>query len=194
MDFRPSDEHTAFQHTVQEFARSEIAPHVDEWDSAGCLPVEIIHAMGALGLFGLPFPEDCGGGGGDFLSMCLAIEEIGRVDQSVGITLSAAVGLGATPIYRFGSDEQRARWLPDLLTGRALAAFGLTEPDSGSDARAGRTRASRCNGGWTLNGTKAFITNSGTPITSLITVTANTAHNEISAFIVPASTPGLEVQ
>ncbi|MGH9047040.1 MAG: acyl-CoA dehydrogenase family protein [Acidimicrobiales bacterium] len=194
MDFRPSDEHTAFQQTVRDFARSELAPHVEEWDMAGAVPVPVIHAMGDLGLFGLPFPEEWGGGGGDFLSMCLAIEEIGRVDQSVGITLSAGVGLGATPIFRFGSDQQRGRWLPDLLAGRALAAFGLTEPDAGSDAGATKTQAIANESGWTLNGSKAFITNSGTPITSVVTVTAKTADNEISSFVVPSGTVGLDVQ
>ena len=135
MDLQPSEEHLAFQRTVREFAMTELAPHTEEWDLAGCLPVPVIHAMGDLGLFGLPFPEEWGGGGGDFLSLCLAIEEIGRVDQSVGITLSAGVGLGATPVFRYGSDEQRRRWLPDLVRGRTLGAFGLTEPDGGSDAR-----------------------------------------------------------
>src|SRR5580698_9450858 len=194
MDLQLSDEHQALRKTVREFARAELAPHVAEWDEAGRLPVEIIFAMGDLGLFGLPFPERWGGSGGDFLALCLAIEEIGRVDQSVGITLSAGVGLGATPIYRFGTDEQRQRWLPDLLTGRALGAFGLTEPDGGSDAQATRTRAAAKDGGWTLNGEKAFITNSGTPITSIVTLTARTNENEISAFVVPADTPGLLVE
>jgi short/branched chain acyl-CoA dehydrogenase len=194
MDFRPSEEHIAFQKTVRDFARSAVAPHVDEWDEGGRLPVEIVHAMGELGLFGLPFPEEWGGSGGDFLSVCLAIEEIGRVDQSIGITLSAGVGLGASPIYRFGTDEQRGRWLPDLLAGRTLAAFALTEPDAGSDARATQTRATADGDGWVLNGAKAFITNSGTPITSVITVTAKTADDEISSFMVPAGTQGLSVQ
>jgi len=193
VDFRPSEEHVAFQKTVRDFALAEVAPHVQEWDEAGALPVELIYAMGDLGLFGLPFPEAVGGAGGDFLSLCLAIEEIGRVDQSVGITLSAAVGLGATPIFRYGTDAQRERWLPDLLSGRALAAFGLTEPDAGSDARATRTRAVEDGGEWVLNGAKAFITNSGTPITSIITVTAKTAEDQISSFVVPAGTPGLTV-
>jgi short-chain 2-methylacyl-CoA dehydrogenase len=194
MDYQPSEEHLALQRTVRDFARAELAPHTEEWDLAGALPVEIIHAMGDLGLFGLPFPEEWGGSGGDLLSLCLAIEEIGRVDQSVGITLSAGVGLGASPIYRFGTDEQRHRWLPDLLTGRALGAFGLTEPDGGSDAQATRTRATAADGGWTLNGAKAFITNSGTPITSIITLTARTGEDEVTSFIVPAKTPGLVVE
>jgi len=190
MDYQPSEEHLALQRTVREFARAELAPHTEQWDLAGALPVEIIHAMGDLGLFGLPFPEEWGGSGGDLLSLCLAIEEIGRVDQSVGITLSAGVGLGASPIYRFGTDEQRHRWLPDLLSGRALGAFGLTEPDGGSDAQATRTKAAPTDGGWTLNGAKAFITNSGTPITSVITLTAKTGADEVTSFIVPAKTPG----
>ncbi len=194
MEFRPSDEHLAFQRMVREFALSEVAPHVAEWDRAGCLPVGVIHAMGDLGLFGVPFPESWGGGGGDFLSLCLAIEEIGRVDQSVGITLSAGVGLGATPIFRFGNDRQRDRWLPDLVSGRALAAFGLTEPDAGSDASATRTRAVPVESGWVLDGSKAFITNSGTPITSIVTVTAKETDGKISSFIVPSGTPGLLVE
>ena len=194
MDFEPSEEHLALQRTVREFARAELAPHTDEWDQAGAIPVPVIYALGDLGLFGLPFPEEWGGGGGDFLSLCLAIEEIGRVDQSVGITLSAGVGLGASPIYRFGTDEQRHRFLPDLLTGRALGAFGLTEPDGGSDAQATRTKATRKDDGWTLNGEKAFITNSGTPITSIVTLTAKTGENEVSAFVVPAGTPGLTIE
>jgi butyryl-CoA dehydrogenase len=194
MDFQPTEEHLALQRTVRDFARVELAPHTEEWDLGGCLPVGVVHAMGDLGLFGLPFPEEWGGGGGDFMAMCLAIEEIGRVDQSVGITLSAGVGLGASPILRFGTDEQRQRWLPDLLTGRALGAFGLTEPDGGSDARATRTRATRAAGAWTIDGEKAFITNSGTPITSVITLIAKTAANEVSAFMVPAGSPGLIVE
>ena len=193
MDFRPSDEHFAFQRTVREFAEAEVAPHAATWDRAGCLPVSIVHSMGDLGLFGIPFPERWGGGDGDFLSLCLAIEELGRVDQAVGITLSAGVGLGATPIFRYGSDDQRERWLPDLVAGRALAAFGLTEPDAGSDAGATRTRATPADGGWVLDGAKAFITNSGTPITSIVTVTAKDPDGEISSFIVPSGTPGLTV-
>jgi short-chain 2-methylacyl-CoA dehydrogenase len=194
MDYQPSDEHVALQQMVREFAVAELAPHTEEWDLAGCLPVRVVHAMGDLGLFGLPFPEEWGGGGGDLLALCLAIEEIGRVDQSVGITLSAGVGLGASPIFRFGTDEQRHRWLPDLLSGRALGAFALTEPDGGSDARATRTRATPADGGWLLNGAKAFITNSGTPITSVITLTARTGEDEVTCFVVPANTPGLVVE
>jgi butyryl-CoA dehydrogenase len=149
--------------------------------------------MGELGLFGLVFPEEWGGGGGDFASLCVAIEEIGRVDQSLGITLSAGVGLGANPIYRFGDDEQKQRWLPDLVAGRALGAFGLTEPGGGSDAAATATRARRDGDEWVLDGAKAFITNCGTPITSVITVTART-DDGISSFVVEAGTPGLVVE
>jgi short-chain 2-methylacyl-CoA dehydrogenase len=153
-------------------------------------------AMGELGLFGLPFPAEYGGSEADFTSVCIAIEELGRVDSSVAITLSAGVGLGANPIFTFGSEEQRQRWLPDLCAGRALGAFGLTEPDAGSDAGATRTRAERdqAAGEWVIDGAKAFITNSGTPITSVITVTARTGPGEVSAIIVPAGTPGLTVE
>ena len=153
--------------------------------------------MGDLGLFGLGGPEEYGGAG-DFTSLCIAIEEIGRVDQSLGITLEAAVGLGINPIAHFGTAEQKQRWLPDLLAGHALAAFGLTEPDAGSDAGATRTRAELRDGRWVINGDKQFITNSGTDITSLCTVTARTGTREdgkpeISAIFIPAGTPGLEV-
>src|SRR5205823_1180929 len=151
-------------------------------------PVDTVLAMGQLGLFGLVFPEEYGGAGADFSTLCLAIEEIGRVDQSMGITLSAGVGLGANPIYTFGTDEQRQRWLPDLVAGRALGAFGLTEPDGGSDAGATRTKAVRDGDAWVIEGAKAFITNSGTPITSLVTVTARTTTGGIGAFVVPAGT------
>jgi alkylation response protein AidB-like acyl-CoA dehydrogenase len=193
--FELSDEHVAFRKVVAEFAAARLAPHVDEWDARGELPLEAVRAMGELGLFGLVFPEEWGGGGGDFTSLCVAIEEIGYVDQSLGITLSAGVGLGINPIFRFGTDDQRHQWLPDLLTGRALGAFGLTEADAGSDAAATRTRAVRdgSSGEWVITGSKAFITNSGTPITSAITLTARTERG-ISAFIVPSGTPGLVVE
>ena len=160
---------------VRDFAEAEIAPHAAQWDEEHHFPVDAVLAMGELGLFGIVFPEEWGGSGGDFASLCVAIEEIGRVDQSLGITLSAGVGLGANPIYQFGNDDQKAEWLPDLVAGRALGGFGLTEPDGGSDAGATRTRAVLQDGdGWVIDGAKAFITNCGTPITSLITVTART--------------------
>lgn len=191
--FELSEEHEQFRAVVRDFADKEIAPHLEAWEAQRRFPVEAVRAMGDLGLFGLVFPERWGGGGGDFASLCIAIEEIGRVDQSIGITLSAGVGLGANPIFSFGSDEQRERWLPDLLAGRALGAFGLTEPDAGSDAGATRTRARLDGGEWVIDGSKAFITNSGTSITSVITVTARTDEG-ISAFLVPAGTPGLTVE
>src|SRR3712207_430105 len=149
-----------------------------------------------LGLFGLPFPEEYGGSGADFLTLCLAIEELARVDSSLAITLEAAVGLGAMPIWHFGTEEQKRKWLPPLATGEALAGFGLTEPGGGSDAGATRTTARVEDGQWVINGSKSFITNSGTPITSFVTVTAVTAsngHKEISAIVVPNGTPGFEV-
>jgi butyryl-CoA dehydrogenase len=152
--------------------------------------------MGDLGLFGLPFPVEYGGGGADLTTLCVAIEEIARVDHSMAITLEAGVGLGANPIYTFGTEEQRQRWLPDLCAGKALGGFGLTEPDAGSDAGGTRTRADldTATNEWVINGEKAFITNSGTPITSIITVTARTGPGEISAIVVPAGAPGFEVQ
>lgn len=193
MSWQLSDEHEAFRKVVRDFAEAEVAPHAARWDEEHHFPVELVGQMGELGLFGLVFPERWGGSGADFASLCVAIEELGRVDQSVGITLSAGVGLGANPIYRFGDDEQRDRWLPDLVAGRRLGAFGLTEPDGGSDAGATRTRARLEGDEWVIDGTKAFITNSGTSITSIITVTART-DDGISAFVVPAGTPGLTVE
>lgn len=178
---------------MREFAEAEIAPHAAEWDRTAEFPVAVVRKMGDLGLFGLPFAEEYSGSGADFATFCIAVEEIARADSSMAITLEAAVGLGANPISRFGTEEQKKRWLPDLLTGRALAAFGLTEPDAGSDAGATRTRAQQDGDEWVLNGEKAFITNSGTEITSLITVTALTGPDEISSFIVPSDTPGLVV-
>ena len=193
MDFDLSPEHDAFRKVVRDFAESEIAPHAARWDEEHLFPVDVVGAMGDLGLFGLVFPAEWGGGDGDFASLCIAIEEIGRVDQSIGITLSAGVGLGANPIFRFGTQDQKQRWLPDLVTGKALGAFGLTEPDAGSDAGATRTRARSEGENWVIDGAKAFITNSGTPITSLITVTART-EDGISCFVVEAGTPGLIVE
>ena len=143
MDFELSDEQEAFRKVVREFAEAEVAPHAEEWDRTHQFPVEAVLAMGELGLFGLPFPVDYGGSGADFTTFCVAVEELGRVDSSMAITLSAGVGLGANPIFMFGTEEQRSRWLPPLCAGEALAAFGLTEPDAGSDAGATRTRHHR---------------------------------------------------
>ena len=193
MSWSLSDEHEAFRAVVRDFAEREIAPHAAEWDSTGEFPLGAVAAMGELGLFGLVFPEEWGGSGGDFASLCVAIEEIGRVDQSMGITLSAGVGLGANPIFRFGNDEQRQRWLPDLVAGRRLGAFGLTEAGGGTDAGATRTRAVETDDGFVLDGTKEFITNSGTDITSVVTVTAR-LDDAISAFVVESGTPGLTVE
>jgi short-chain 2-methylacyl-CoA dehydrogenase len=196
--FQLSAEHEDFRAVVREFAEERLAPHVAEWNTQHALPIDAVKQMGELGLFGLGGPEEYGGSG-DFTSLCVAIEEIGRVDQSLGITLEAGVGLGAGPIVRYGTEEQKARWLPDLMAGRALAAFGLTEPGSGSDAGALATTARRERGQWVINGAKQFITNSGTDLTSVITVTARTGRRadgkpEISAFLVPAATPGLVVE
>jgi alkylation response protein AidB-like acyl-CoA dehydrogenase len=195
MDFDLSPEQEAFRKVVRDFAESEIAPHAEHWDREHVFPVDTVLAMGELGLFGLPFPEHYGGSGADFATFCVAIEELGRVDSSMAITLEAGVGLGANPIFTFGSEAQRQEWLPDLCAGRALGAFGLTEPDGGSDAGATRTRAvlDDAAGEWVIDGQKAFITNSGTPITSIITITARTGPAEVSAIVVPAGTPGLEV-
>jgi short-chain 2-methylacyl-CoA dehydrogenase len=192
--FELSEEHEVFRKVVRDFAEQEIAPHVAQWEREHYFPVDVVHKMGELGLFGLAVPEQYGGGGGDFTSVCVAIEEIGRVDQSLGITLEAGMGLGINPILAFGTEEQKQRWIPGLGAGRTLAAFGLTEPEAGSDAGATKTRADLVDGEWVINGAKAFITNSGTAITSLVTVTARTGPDEISAIIVPAGTPGLIVQ
>ena len=195
-----SDEQQAFRSVVRDFARRELAPQVERWEAAGELPLDAVAKMADLGLFGIVFPEQWGGSGGDFTSLCLAIDEIGQVSQSLGITLSAAVGLGANPLHSFGTDEQRAEWLPDLVAGRRLGAFGLTEPDAGSDAGGTRTTAAYdiATDEWVLDGSKAFITNSGTPITSIVTVTAITDRTsdrrEISSFIVPAGTPGMTIE
>jgi butyryl-CoA dehydrogenase len=193
VDFEFSDEQQAFRRVVREFAEAEIAPHAEEWDRTHTFPVDVVQTMGDLGLFGLPFPEEVGGAGAGLTELCIAIEEIARVDSSMAITLEAGVALGANPIYHFGTDDQRARWLPDLLEGRALAGFGLTEPEAGSDAGATRTKAELDGGDWVINGEKAFITNAGTEITSLVTVTARTGPGEISCIVVPSGTPGFVV-
>ncbi len=199
--FELSKDQEDFRAVVRDFAQAEVAPHAARWDREHRFPVELIPKMGELGLFGLVVPEEYGGGDpgeGAFTSLCVAIEELGRVDQSVGITLSAGVGLGINPILSYGTPEQKQRWLPDLVAGRALAAFGLTEPEAGSDAGATRTTARLDGGEWVVNGAKTFITNSGTPITSVLTVTARTGTAddggaEVSTILIPAGTPGLSV-
>src|SRR6056297_1498265 len=193
MSWELSDDHELLRKTVREFDNGEIVPHAAQWDRDAHFPTDVVAKMGELGLFGIVFPERWGGAGGDFASLCVAIEELGRVDQSMGITLSAGVGLGANPIFRFGDDDQRDEWLPDLVSGRRLGAFGLTEPDGGSDAGATRTRAVPDGDEWVLDGSKAFITNCGTSITSIVTATACT-DDGISAFVVPAGTPGMIIE
>jgi short-chain 2-methylacyl-CoA dehydrogenase len=198
--FELSPEHETFRKSVREFALGEIAPHAAQWDKDHHFPSDVVQKMGELGLMGLTAPEEYGGAGddGDFTSLCVAIEEIGRTDQSLGITLEAAVGLGINPILTFGTDEQRKQWLPDLVAGRTLAGFGLTEPGSGSDAGATRTKAELVDGEWVVNGAKQFITNSGSDITSVVTVTARTGEAgdkpEISTIIVPSGTPGFTAE
>ena len=197
MDFDLSVEQQEFLKVVRAFVDDAIRPHAERWDAGHELPMDAVAQMAELGLFGLPFPEEYGGSGADFLTLCLAIEEIARVDSSLAITLEAAVGLGAMPVYRFGTEEQKKEWLPPLASGRALAAFGLTEPGGGSDAGASRTSARLEDGAWVVNGSKSFITNSGTPITKFVTITAITSARgdarEISAIIVPAGTAGFTV-
>ncbi|MFC4375708.1 acyl-CoA dehydrogenase family protein [Nocardia halotolerans] len=184
--------------TVRDFADRVVAPVSAKHDAEHSFPYEVVAGMAEMGLFGLPFPEEFGGMGGDYFALCLALEELGKVDQSVAITLEAGVSLGAMPIYRFGNDEQRDRWLPQLTSGTALAGFGLTEPDAGSDAGGTRTTAVEDGQDWVINGSKQFITNSGTDITRLVTVTAVTGQTggkkEISTILVPAGTPGFVVE
>jgi short-chain 2-methylacyl-CoA dehydrogenase len=198
MDHRLSEEYEALRVTVEEFAHDVVAPKIGAFYEREEFPYEIVAQMGRMGLFGLPFPEEYGGMGGDYFALCLALEELARVDSSVAITLEAGVSLGAMPIYRFGTEEQKQQWLPKLCSGEMLGAFGLTEPGGGSDAGGTRTTAVLQDGEWVINGTKCFITNSGTDITGLITVTAVTGTRadgakEISSIIVPSGTPGLTV-
>jgi short/branched chain acyl-CoA dehydrogenase len=194
-----SQEHEALRQTVAEFAREVVAPVIATHYENHTFPYEIIRQMGKMGLFGLPFPVDVGGMGGDHVALCVALEELARVDSSVAITLEAAVSLGSMLIYRFGTDEQKLQWLPRLVTGEALAAFGLTEPGFGSDAQGATTRAvlDDTAGEWVINGSKAFITNSGTDITAVVAVAAVTGEangrKEISTILVPSGTPGLTV-
>jgi len=193
-----SEEHEQLRRMVERFAAREVAPVIGGYYEREEFPYPVVKKMGETGLFGLPFPEEHGGMGGDYVALCLAIEELARVDSSVAITLEAAVGLGAMPVYRFGTEAQKQRWLPDLCSGAALGAFGLTEPGGGSDAGAIRTTARREDGWWALEGTKSFITNAGTDITSLVIVAAVTGRGaggerQISCILVPAGTPGMVV-
>lgn len=193
-----SEEERELAALVRQFADEVVAPVAYEADRTKTLPMDVVAQMGEMGLFGLPFPEECGGQGGDYFALCLAIEALARVDQSLAITLEAGVSLGAMPVFRFGTEEQKTELLPDLLSGKALAGFGLTEPEAGSDAGATRTTARLDDGEWVIDGAKQFITNSGTPITRFVTVTAVTGEREgrkeISTIIVPNGTPGFTVE
>jgi short-chain 2-methylacyl-CoA dehydrogenase len=195
MDFDLTDEQKAIQSLCREFARDEVAPRAEEYDAAAEFPYDLVHKMGELGLMGLPFPEEWGGAGADTVSYALAVMEIARADASTAITLAANVSLGGTPFYLFGSKEQKERYLVPIAQGKMLWGFGLTEPQAGSDAGATRTRAELRDGSWIINGTKAFITNSGTDLTGGTTITAVTGsaeggRNEISTIAVPQDTPG----
>lgn len=201
--FELSEEHQALSDTVREFADEVVAPVAALHDAEHSFPYKVVEQMGEMGLFGLPFPEEYGGMGGDYFALALALEQLARVDQSVAITLEAGVSLGAMPIYRFGTEEQKQKWLPDLAQGTALAGFGLTESEAGSDAGGTKTTARLDGGQWVINGSKEFITNSGTEITSLVTVTAVTGTSEnpdgsirkhISTIVVPSGTPGFTVE
>src|SRR4051794_16762403 len=198
LDYRLDEETEALRKVVREFAQEVIAPQIGEFYERDEFPTDIVRQMGELGLFGLPFPEEYGGAGGTYFDLCVALEELARVDSSVAITLEAGVSLGAMPIFRFGTPAQKEEWLPSLCAGTALGGFGLTEPGGGSDAGATRTRASLDGDSWVVNGSKAFITNSGTDITKFVTATAVTdvmenGRKEISAILVPSGTPGFQV-
>ncbi|MEV4728735.1 acyl-CoA dehydrogenase family protein [Saccharopolyspora sp. NPDC049426] len=198
VDHRLSEEHEALRESVREFARKEVAPVIADYYEREEFAYPLVRKMGEMGLFGLPVPEENGGMGGDYFALCLALEELGRIDQSVAITLEAGVSLGIMPILRFGTEEQKRTWLPKLARGEVLGAFGLTEPDGGSDAGATRTTAVLDGDEWVINGSKAFITNSGTDMTGFVTVTAVTGERpdgrkEISAILVPSGTPGFTV-
>jgi alkylation response protein AidB-like acyl-CoA dehydrogenase len=181
--------------TVRDFAQAVVAPVAAKHDAEHSFPYDVVSGMADMGLFGLPFPEEYGGMGGDYFALCLALEELGKVDQSVAVTLEAGVSLGSMPVYRFGTESQKQEWLPQLTSGKALGAFGLTEAGGGTDAGATKTTARLDDGAWVINGSKQFITNSGTDITKLITVTAVTGENrEISAIMVPVPTPGFTAE
>jgi alkylation response protein AidB-like acyl-CoA dehydrogenase len=197
MNLDLTDEQAAFRDVVRGFATEVVAPQAAEADREERFPLDVVRRMGELGLFGLPFPERFGGSGADAVTVCLAIEEIGRADQSVGITLSAAVGLAGAMLDRFGTDDQKERWLAPLARGEMLGSFALTEPGSGSDAAAARTTARLEDGAWVLDGSKAFITNAGTPITAFHIVAAATepggGRDGLSTIVVPADAEGVAV-
>jgi short/branched chain acyl-CoA dehydrogenase len=193
MHFDLSDEQQAIRKLVRDFALGEVKPVAEELDRTKSFPYEIVAKLGELGLMGIPYPEEYGGGGADNLSYAIAIEELTRIDSSVGVTVAAHTSLGTWPLYAFGSEEQKAEWMPRLCSGERLGAFGLTEPEAGSDAGNVRTRATLDGGEWTINGAKQFITNSGTDITGYVIITARTGDDEISNLLVPNGTPGYEV-
>ncbi len=193
MDLDLAPEHELIRETVRAFATERVAPVAEELDRDSRFPYELVAEMAELGLMGIPFPEELGGAGGDTLSYALAIEELARVDSSVAITVAAHTSLGTMPIFLFGTETQRREWMPDLASGRRLAAFGLTEPGAGSDAGATRTSAELRDGSWVVNGSKIFITNAGTDVTDLVTITALTGPGEISNIVVRNGTPGYEV-
>jgi short/branched chain acyl-CoA dehydrogenase len=188
-----SAEHELIRDTVRAFARERVAPLAEELDREHRFPYELVAEMAELGLMGIPIPEEYGGGGGDTLSYAIAIEELARVDSSVAITVAAHTSLGTMPIFLFGTEEQKREWLPDLASGKRLAAFGLTEPAAGSDAGATQTRAELRDGRWVIDGSKIFITNAGTDVTACVTITARTGEDEISNIVVPNGTPGYEI-
>jgi alkylation response protein AidB-like acyl-CoA dehydrogenase len=193
MDFDLSDEQREIQRLVRDFAQGEVKPVAEELDRTKSFPYEIVQKLGKLGLMGIPHPQEYGGGGAGNLAYTLAIEELARVDSSVGITVAAHTSLGTWPIVAFGTEAQKQTWLPALCAGEQLAAFGLTEPEAGSDAGNTRTRAAADNGDWVINGAKQFITNAGTDITGLVTITARTGDDEVSNLLVPNGTPGYEI-
>src|SRR3954470_14502493 len=192
MDFDLSPDHELIRRTVRDFAEGEVAPVAEALDHEKRFPYEIVAKLGELGLMGIPFPEEVGGAGGDTLAYAIAVEELTRVDSSVAITMCAHTSLGTQPIYLFGSGEQKAEWLPELTAGRKLGAFGLTEPEAGSDAGNVRTRARREGGDWVIDGAKQFITNAGTDISGVVSITARTGDDEVSNLIVANGTPGYE--
>ena len=193
MDFDLDDEQRLLRDTVRDFARNEVAPVAEELDRTKSFPYELVEQMGGLGLMGIPFPAELGGGGADNLSYALAVEELARIDSSVAITMAAHTSLGTMPIYLWGDEAQHEEWLPDLCSGKRLAAFGLTEPEAGSDAGNVRTRAELDGGEWVIDGAKQFITNSGTDITACVTITARTGPDEVSNIIVPNGTSGYDI-
>ena len=194
LDHLLDEEQLALVDGVRDFAQQVIAPVSAKHDREKTFPYEVVAQMGEMGLFGLPIPEEYGGQGGDYFTLCLALDEVAKVDQSVAITLEAGVSLGMMPLLKFGTEEQKQQWLPSLAEAEHLAAFGLTEPGAGSDAGGTQTRATLDNGTWIINGNKEFITNSGTDITSMVTVTAVTGPDEISTIIVPTDTPGFTAE